>query len=103
MTLQFVMFALTVWSVTRLFTTDGFPPIDKTRNRILDAGTLDDGYRWFAYLAICQWCLSFWVAIAVWATAELVTDLSFPAPAGWILAARVTTGVADLIEDRLSA
>lgn len=104
MTLQFAMFVLTVWSVTRLLTLDGFAPFRVPRDWIIARGTTPDGeHRWYAYLAMCPWCVSFWVGIGVWAAGVLLTDLEFPAPAAWILSARVLTGVFDLIEDRLQA
>lgn len=100
MTLQFVVFCLTVWSVTRLLVVDGFPPIAGPRDWVIDRGRREDGsLSAVAYLWACMGCMGFWVAVAVWAAGDYLTDLSFPAPVAWILAGRVVTSLLGLVED----
>ena len=96
--LLFTLYAVTVWSITRLVAVDAFPPIAAARGWITDR-TGDT----ISYLVVCLWCLSFWVAVATWAALTYGFDYSMPAPVLWIFAARVVAGFGDTIESALDA
>lgn len=108
MTLQFVLFVLTVWSLARFFAFDAFPPVRAFRTFLARWADGEDGdgsrfAEWTFYLVTCVWCSSPYIGLVVWALAEATTDLSFPAPALWIIAARPLAGVLNGIEDMIDA
>ncbi len=53
---------LAVFRLTRLATTDTFPPVQRARWKMLQRWPEGD---WRVELATCDWCLSFWLAVAV--------------------------------------
>lgn len=60
--------AVTIMSVariTRLLTYDQFPPILYFRDKISEAGDKTALGRKWALLAVCGYCMSFWVALVV--------------------------------------
>lgn len=57
-----VIDALAVSRLTRLATTDTFPPVQRARFKLLQRWPEDD---WRVELATCDWCLSLYVALAV--------------------------------------
>lgn len=85
-----IILALGVWSITRLITTDSFPPIEKLRNWVFDRFP-HEGYtakhkpnperarstnisggmyyvnegHWIGELLHCPWCSGWWVSLAV--------------------------------------
>lgn len=94
--MSFLLYALTVWSITRLLIVDEVPPIGPLRSRIVPKLPTR-----LAYLVSCPWCLSVYVGTAVWAALDYGADWSMPAPVLWIAAARVVTGIADTVEATL--
>lgn len=83
----FIIFALAVFSITRLINTDTFPPIERARNWFYDRFPYD-GYAtknrpkrgtfvvvgttyhvnigvWQGELVSCPWCLGWWVSLAM--------------------------------------
>jgi hypothetical protein len=76
LTIWLLIDALATYRLSRLLTRDSFPPIARARERVLD--------RWqhspWSELAVCQWCLSVWIAVPV-ITARLL------APTWWSLVA----------------
>lgn len=85
----FVVLALAIYSITRLVTTDSFPPVEKARNWLFQRFP-PEGYttlvrpnekrvkfmlqgrhyvvtegHWFGELISCPWCSGMWVATAV--------------------------------------
>jgi len=81
----FVILALGIYSITRLITTDSFPPIEKLRNWFFDRFP-HDGYStkvrpprgqwvvvgatyhvnigvWQGELVSCPWCMGWWVSL----------------------------------------
>lgn len=82
-----IIFALAVYSITRLITEDTFPPIEKARNWFFDRFPYD-GYvtrnrpkrgtwvsvgqnyhvnigHWAGELISCPWCAGWWIALAM--------------------------------------
>ena len=56
--LLLIIVALASYRVTRLITTDTFPPIESVRNRIENKAP-----EWIADLITCSWCVGFWVSV----------------------------------------
>lgn len=90
---QFFLFVVATWSITRLIVLDAFPPVAAARKWIVGWAPASVGY-----LVVCGWCMSFWVAIGVWAGLETIADWSMPAPVLWIFSARVLAGMLDQAE-----
>lgn len=53
---------LAVYRLTRLATTDTFPPVQRARFALLSRF---DEKSWQFDLATCDWCASFWIALGV--------------------------------------
>jgi hypothetical protein len=101
--------ALAIARVTRLLVKDALPPIKLVREWIdrhwwdydiesylEQRRALPKGIkrrRWFwrwighsiAYIWTCDWCMSVWVGLGVWAVADWATRLSVPYP--WLIMA----------------
>ena len=81
-----LLLALATHRVTRLVTTDSFPPVERARTAIVKrygAG------HWLPYLVTCDWCASVWIGGAL----TLVTALTVGVPApllAWAAASSVT-------------
>lgn len=60
-----VVTIMSVARITRLLTYDQFPPISYFRDKISDAGDNTERGRKWALLAICGYCMGFWVALGV--------------------------------------
>ncbi|QFP94065.1 hypothetical protein SEA_JABBERWOCKY_10 [Gordonia phage Jabberwocky] len=76
---------LFVWRVTRLIIADAI--LDRPRNWIV----LRYGpEQWFAYLITCAWCVSVWVAAAVFVASYWWADTAW-----WFI--MVATGAASLV------
>lgn len=107
--MTFLLFVLTVWSITRLIITDGFPPLVWLREDLLGEMVPDDEGMvavypfaklppWMAYLANCFFCLSVWIGygvVIVWALVDDVDDIVWL----WPIAARVAVGLLASVED----
>ena len=90
-----VVVALTVYRVTRLLTTDAFPPIAAARDRITDRYGPDS---WQAYLSVCPWCVSVYVAAAV-VLALVLVGPGCPVPVYVAAAASALTGLLARLDD----
>lgn len=85
-----VLDALAVFRLTRLVTRDSLPPLPWLRDRVTDRW----GDRAVADLAVCPWCLSWWVAVVVLAL-HAVAPTWWP----WVAAALACSAVAGLLAD----
>lgn len=85
---------LTCYRLTRLLTTDSFPPIVAFRSWISDRWGDDS---WQAYLSECPWCVSVWIAGAL--VAVLVATVGCPYPLLAVPALSATTGLISAVFD----
>lgn len=88
------LLVLTCYRVTRLLTTDSFPPLLRFRHWV--------AYRWGsaswqAYLSECPWCVSVWIAAML--VAVLVATVGCPYPLLVVPALSATTGILDTLLD----
>lgn len=82
-----VVLGLTSYRLTRLITTDTFPPVQGFRRwvRRRTARAEDDG--WQYELITCPWCMGAWISGAL----VLITDLFVSVPYPWLMWGVVAT------------
>lgn len=86
--LLLLVMALATYRVTRLITTDDFPPVYWARWKIIDARPSYVRQRdeqqmwwWLGELVSCPWCASGWVSLAI----VFGTDVWASLPLPWLL------------------
>lgn len=83
--------ALAVYRLTRLITRDTLPPIVRVRDYVLE--------RWrdraLTELAVCPWCISFWLAVGV-----LAARMVAPAPWSLVSLTLAWSAIAGLLSTR---
>lgn len=88
------LLVLTCYRLTRLLTTDSFPPIVAGRIRIAHRW---GEHSWQAYLSECPWCVSVWIAAALVAVVDATVGVAYPLLA--VPALSATTGILDTLLD----
>lgn len=95
--LAVVLVCLAAYRVTRLLTTDAFPPLARARDAVEERWGDES---WQAYLAHCPWCVSVYVAGALVAASVLLLDDGLPHPLlVWPTASAVAGLVASWLDD----
>lgn len=77
--------ALAAFRITRLATTDDFPPIELARTRIIEWAGKDSS---LAKLVACPWCSGWWISLAV-----VAVSLRYPAARKALLVPAVSGAV----------
>lgn len=84
--------ALAAYRLTRLITTDTFPPIKAVRDRVVSAHEIEGDPDAWAELVQCPWCSGMYVAFAV-----VLLRLRMPGLWGWVAKALATSAVVGMV------
>lgn len=89
-----VLICLATHRVTHLLAQDEFPPIADARAWVLDRW---GEHSWQAYLSVCSWCMSVYVAAGV-VGATILVGASVPLPVLVAATASTVTGLLAAID-----